>query len=184
VFAEKGYAAATTREIAARAEVGAGTIFLYARDKHDLLMMIVNDALDEMIERALSTLPARASLLDQLVHVFALRYDFWMRDLDLSRHAISEAYPSLTRPRDGQAEVERFHERRSRTINGLAEIVAAQQRAGAVDPELDCDLAAHLLFDVYIGENRKWLSSDRPTAAEGIATLRRVLALAIRGFAR
>src|ERR1700722_10079575 len=65
VFAEKGYAAATTREIAARAEVGAGTIFLYARDKHDLLMMIVNDALDEMIERALATLPTDASLLDQ-----------------------------------------------------------------------------------------------------------------------
>ncbi|HEY5350519.1 MAG TPA: TetR/AcrR family transcriptional regulator [Candidatus Lustribacter sp.] len=182
VFAEKGYAGATTREIAARAEVGAGTIFLYARDKHDLLMMIVNDALDELIERALSTLPAGASLLDQLVHVFALRFDFWMRDLDISRHAISEAYPSLTRPRDGHAEVERFHERRTRTIGALAAIVAAQQRDGAVDPLLDCELAAHLVFDVYIGENRKWLSGDRPTAAEGVATLRRVLELAIRGF--
>ena len=182
VFAEKGYAAATTREIAARAEVGAGTIFLYARDKHDLLMMIVNDALDEMIERALSTLPAGASMLDQLVHVFALRYEFWMRDLDLSRHAISEAYPSLTRPRDGHAEVERFHERRSRTIGGLAAIVAAKQRGGSVDPQLDCELAAHLLFDVYVGENRKWLSGDHPSASEGVATLRRVLELAIRSF--
>lgn len=182
VFAEKGFAAATTREIAARAEVGAGTIFLYARDKHDLLMMIVNDALDEMIESALATLPPAASLLDQLVHVFALRYDFWMRDLDLSRHAISEAYPSLTRPRDGHLEVERFHERRSRTIGGLEAIVAAKQRAGAVDPELDCELAAHLLFDVYVGENRKWLSGSQPTAADGVATLRRVLELAIRGF--
>jgi AcrR family transcriptional regulator len=181
VFAEKGYAAATTREIAARAEVATGTIFLYARDKHDLLMMIVNDALDEMIERGMATLPA-APLLDQLVHVFAIRYEFWMRDLDLSRHYFHEAYPSLTRPRDGHIEVERFHERRARTLDGLAGIVAAKQRAGSVSAALDCDLAAHLIFDVYVGENRKWLSADQPTAAGGIAQLRRVLALAIAGF--
>jgi AcrR family transcriptional regulator len=129
VFAEKGYAAATTREIAARAEVGTGTIFLYARDKHDLLMMIVNDALDEMIERAMTTLPD-GPLIDQLVHVFAIRYEFWMRDLDLSRHYFHEAYPSLTRPRDGHAEVERFHQRRARTLDGLAAIVAAHRHDG------------------------------------------------------
>ena len=36
-------------------------------------MLIVNNALDEMIESALATLPD-APLLDQLVHVFGLRY--------------------------------------------------------------------------------------------------------------
>lgn len=183
VFAEKGFAAATTREIAARAEVATGTIFLYARDKHDLLMMVVNDALDEMIERALTTLPAGAALIDQLVHVFAIRYEYWTRDIDLSRHYFHEAYPSLTSPRDGHAEIERFHDRRARTHDGLAAIVAAHQRAGTVDASLDCGLAAHLVFDVYVGENRKWLSGDRPTAAGGIAQFRRVLTLAIAGFA-
>jgi AcrR family transcriptional regulator len=182
VFAEKGFAAATTREIAARAEVATGTIFLYARDKHDLLMMIVNDALDEMIERALTTIPPGAALLDQLVHIFAIRYEYWTRDIDLSRHYFHEAYPSLTSPRDGHAEIERFHERRARTHDGLAAIVAAHQRDGTVSASLDCGLAAHLIFDVYVGENRKWLSGDTPTAAAGIAQFRRVLALAITGF--
>ena len=51
-----------------------------------------------------------------------------------------------------------------------------------MSPQLDCDLAAHLVFDVYVGENRKWLSGDHPTAAGGIAQLRRVLTLAIAGF--
>jgi hypothetical protein len=46
-----------------------------------------------------------------------------------------------------------------------------------------CELAAHLAFDVYIGENRKWLSGDHPTAQAGIARLRQVLALAISGIA-
>jgi AcrR family transcriptional regulator len=184
VFAEKGYAAATTREIAARAEVATGTLFLYARDKHDLLMMIVNDALDVLVERAFASLPQGVSLLEQLVHVFEFRYTYWARDLDLSRHYIHEAYPSLTSPRDGHAEVERFHDRRGQTIARLAAIVAAQQRAGNVAADLDCELAAHLIFDVYLGENRKWLSGNDPTAEGGVATLRRVLELAIRGFTR
>lgn len=182
VFAEKGFAAATTREIAARAEVATGTIFLYARDKHELLMMIVNDALDEMIERAFTTLPAGAPLLDQLVHVFAIRYDYWTRDVSLSRHYFHEAYPALTSPRDGHTEIGRFHDRRSRTIDGLAAIVATHQRNGDVDATLDCELAAHLIFDVYVGENRKWLSGPNPTLDGGVAQFRRVLALAIASF--
>ena len=45
VFREKGYEAATTREIAARAEVSIGTLFAYAADKRDLLAMVYRDEL-------------------------------------------------------------------------------------------------------------------------------------------
>ena len=37
LFVERGYAETTTREVAARAGVGAGTLFLYADDKADHL---------------------------------------------------------------------------------------------------------------------------------------------------
>ena len=40
MFTEKGYDSTTTKEIAERAQVGAGTVFVYARDKRELLFQI------------------------------------------------------------------------------------------------------------------------------------------------
>src|SRR5438093_2985297 len=43
VFLEKGFDAATTREVAEIAEVSHATVFLYAKDKRDLLFLVFND---------------------------------------------------------------------------------------------------------------------------------------------
>src|SRR5262245_44638568 len=40
LFATKGFDATTTREIAERAGVATGTLFLYAKDKPDLLFLV------------------------------------------------------------------------------------------------------------------------------------------------
>ena len=40
LFVEKGFDETTTREIARRADVALGTLFLYATDKRDLLFLI------------------------------------------------------------------------------------------------------------------------------------------------
>ncbi len=50
LFAEKGYAAVTTSEIAAAADVGVGTLFRYAGSKAELLVSVMNDRLAEGIE--------------------------------------------------------------------------------------------------------------------------------------
>src|ERR1700744_6030140 len=56
VFSERGYENATTREIALRAGVAVGTVFVYARDKRDLLMTIVNDDLEAVTEESFAKL--------------------------------------------------------------------------------------------------------------------------------
>ena len=60
VFREKGYDAATTREIAARAEVSIGTLFAYAADKRELLTMVYRDELHELTETTFASVPAQA----------------------------------------------------------------------------------------------------------------------------
>src|SRR5664280_1854457 len=77
VFREKGYDAATTREIAARAEVSIGTLFAYAADKRELLTMVYRDELHELTETTFASVPAAAPVLDQLVHVLEPRYAYW-----------------------------------------------------------------------------------------------------------
>lgn len=42
LFAEHGYDTVTTQEIAAQAGIGAGTLFLYAASKRELLLMVYN----------------------------------------------------------------------------------------------------------------------------------------------
>ncbi|WP_010539584.1 TetR/AcrR family transcriptional regulator [Dietzia alimentaria] len=44
LFGERGFEAVTTREIADRADVAAGTLFRYAATKSELLLMVYNDA--------------------------------------------------------------------------------------------------------------------------------------------
>ena len=52
LFIEKGFDDTMTREIAIRAGVGLGTIFIYAANKRDLLFLIVNDELENIAKEA------------------------------------------------------------------------------------------------------------------------------------
>jgi AcrR family transcriptional regulator len=44
LFAERGVDEVTTQEIADRADIGAGTLFLYAKTKGELLLMVLNSS--------------------------------------------------------------------------------------------------------------------------------------------
>jgi AcrR family transcriptional regulator len=56
LFAERGVDEVTTQEIAERADIGAGTLFLYAKTKGELLLMVLNssyvDALEDGVAEA------------------------------------------------------------------------------------------------------------------------------------
>jgi AcrR family transcriptional regulator len=179
VFREKGFEAATTREIAARAGVGTGTLFVYARDKRELLRMVFRDQLEELSTTAFAGVPADAPLLDQLLHVFRPRYAFWGADPRLSRHAVRETFGSrYGGEEDGKAlppTVYVLHER-------LAELILRNQAAGRIDVSLEPHVCARLLLDVYYNENREWIADPVPDIDDGIARLREVLALALRAI--
>jgi TetR/AcrR family fatty acid metabolism transcriptional regulator len=52
VFARKGYFGAKVSEIAGRADVADGTIYLYFRNKEDILVSLFDEVMAEHIERA------------------------------------------------------------------------------------------------------------------------------------
>lgn len=53
LFSSRGYAAVTTGEVAAAADVGAGTLFRYAQNKAELLIMVMIERLRLGAERGL-----------------------------------------------------------------------------------------------------------------------------------
>ncbi len=69
VFARKGYFAAKVSEIARRAGVADGTIYLYFRNKEDILVSLFDEVMSEHLESARTDLAAAKTTEERLLHV-------------------------------------------------------------------------------------------------------------------
>jgi AcrR family transcriptional regulator len=184
VFTEFGYERANMREIAKRAGVATGTLFLYAPDKRNLLLWILNDDLDDITETSFASLAAAhpdADLLTQLLYVFEARYHYWGTDPDLSLHALQE----LIIARDVQAtpasHLAPYLQRRLALQDQIVALVRTQQRRGRIVAGEDPAGIARLILAVYNSAVRDWLRGADANAAHGIAELRDLLELALQG---
>ena len=66
VFARKGYFASRVSEIAKRADVADGTIYLYFRGKEDILVSLFDEVMSEHVERARAEMQAVEGAPDRL----------------------------------------------------------------------------------------------------------------------
>jgi AcrR family transcriptional regulator len=184
VFAEKGFDAATTREIAARAGVANGTLFLYAPDKLELLMAIVNDDLVPLTEAGLAALSPDRALLPQLMEFFAVRYAFWARDPRLSRSLVRETFNLDALTERAGPETRRFRTVRGHVHARITEIVQVMQAGGRLRPDAEPERAARMIWALYLTEVHDWLNQHRPDVDDGLARLEGLLRLAVAGLAR
>ena len=180
VFLERGYDAATTRDIASRAGVAVGTVFVYAHDKRDLLMTIVNDDLEAVTDESFARIRDDDAFIDKLIGMFEPRYRYWVRDPALSSFALHET--AAARAVDVPSETERFKGRRSRMIAKIFELVEIERHAGRMQQRDDPQDIALFLMGIYLADARFWLIDDDPDVAEGISRLRAHLELAMRGL--
>jgi AcrR family transcriptional regulator len=136
VFAEKGFAAARLDEIARRAGVSKGTLYLYFKDKEDLFRAVVRDAIAPnvaAITEAISTM--RAPFAD-VVRMFLA--GFAEREARLPLGAVAKMVIGESRNFPELARV--WHDEvASKAIGGLAAFVKGAQERGEVragDPRL------------------------------------------------
>ena len=183
VFASKGFDGATVREIASRARVAPGTIFLYADDKRELLLMIVNDDLDKLTDATMTSIAGETNLVDQLISFCRPRYEYWARDPEISRAAMPEMAASRSR-QEARPESLRGDARRAKTAARLSEILSTHERLGAIRPGLDIDAVAWIIMSVYFTEVRLWLSDAVPDPEVGLERLRRLFAVIAAGIER
>jgi AcrR family transcriptional regulator len=184
VFGEKGYDAATLREIAERADVAIGTLFIYATNKRDLLMMIVNDELDEISKTPQALPEAGDDIVDDLLGFFRQRYAFWVDDPELARAAMREMNAPYVESTEIGIELLRGLRRRAQIVECVAHILRTRSAMDNVSYADDLDVVAWFLTDIYLSEVRLWLNVERPTVGGGIDRLRRMFALAITGVVR
>ncbi|MGJ0119880.1 TetR/AcrR family transcriptional regulator [Williamsia sp. MIQD14] len=67
LFAERGFAEVTTQHIADRADVGAGTVFLYAKNKGELLLLVQNADYAQSLERGIAAADGVTDTVDAVM---------------------------------------------------------------------------------------------------------------------
>jgi AcrR family transcriptional regulator len=178
LFLSKGFDDATTREIALRAGVGIGTLFIYADNKRDLLFLVANDELEETTDKANASVREDASCLQNLLVVFRHHYEFFARQPELSRLMLRE----MTFYDSGR-QAARFQTTRERVIALVGRIVKTELARGTIKAGEDASFIGWVAFCIYQVELRQWLMSKNLDLDEGMANLQRALELFMKGVA-
>ena len=177
LFESKGFDATTTREIAELADVGIGTVFMYADDKRDLLFLIFNDVLDKVVEEAFARVDGRKALSSQVAAVFGHFYETFHQRAKLARILLRE----LVFFSEGK-QAERFMTNRNRILTGLERLVTQAVDKGRIRASEAPSEVAKAFFFLYSGEIRLWLSAPAPDLEHGIERLQRTFSLLGRGL--
>jgi AcrR family transcriptional regulator len=138
LFAEHGFAKAATAEIAKRAAVSPGTLFLYARTKEALLCMVMIGDLHAAFERALRSMPAGASLPEKMEHIYGRTLRFHARTRELSVHFVREV-GTMREPLAGTE----VHRALGLIVQELVKVISLDQQAQIVRADVSApDLSA------------------------------------------
>ena len=177
LFVEQGFESTTMAQVAEQAEVAKGTLFLYCSDKDDLLCLVMHDRLRATVERSFTTLPRRADLLAQLLHVFGGLFEMYAEHTKLALSFI-RIFPTAVGP-NGQT-------LRGLTfgfLHQLSELVRAASARGEVARDVPPMQAAHNLFALYFSALLAGVSGHVPSLAVAKeAVLKGSLELQLRGL--
>lgn len=174
LFSSQGFENTTTKQIAAEADIGAGTLFLYAPTKEDLLVLIFQDEVGHAVDAAFESIPSKP-LLAQVIHVFDAITTLHAADPALARVFVKEL-PFVDDSRHG---VEHFM---AAMISRLAVLIDHAKARGEIASDVPAKLLAQNLFAVYFQYLQRWLGGRLPALARGADPLKAALDLQLRGM--
>lgn len=175
LFTERGFDATTTKAVAERAGVATGTVFLYAKDKADLLFLVMHDRLASTVDDRFATLP-KGPLLDRLMHVFAGIFAMYGEHPAIAIAFVREL-PGAKGTNADQVNALTFA-----FLHRIAGLVREAQDQGELAPSIEPLRAATNVFTLYFGALLGWISGFTTLEAALEPGLRSSLALQIRGL--
>lgn len=154
-----------------------GTLFLYAGNKRELLVLAFDEALVGISEEVLDGLSGDGPLEEELLAAFGRLFGFYGRDRGMSRLFVSEVLAG------GEGEVRRGALAKVAGFVGrLTQRVALAQGRGEVDAGIDPARAARNLCALYNAELTAFLASDIPAEEAVTGLLREAISLQVRGL--
>lgn len=175
LFAERGFHRTTVKDVAEKAGVSPGLVYLYVREKEDVLLLVLLDVLAAQAEALPKALEGIDDPLDRVVAIF----EALVAAVDRHRAAVVLAY----RTTDVLSPERRLsvREREEEIADLVAGTLVEAMRAGLVRP-LDVDVVTHQMVTMAHGWALKswhfkgrtsleaWLAATLDLLVVGLAT--------------
>lgn len=139
-FAKKGFYNTKVSEIATEAGVADGTIYLYFKNKDDLLISLFEDRMEFLIERLTLELAKIEGTLEKFRAAITLHLQMCYEEPDLAEFITVELRQSAKFVKE--YDNPKFHD----YLHVIVAIVAEGQREGLVREDVDARLVARALF--------------------------------------
>ena len=176
LFESVGFEETNTRAIAELAGVAAGTVFLYAEDKADLLCLVFHDDAEAALAKSIATMPRSRPLITQLIHLFRGAFGVYGKHPRAARPFLGALHAS--RGRNAIA----MNTLTMTFIMTMADLVEAAKTRGEVDDEIEPLLAAQNFFALYYFALTTWVSGLSTLENALDPTLRQAVLLQLRGL--
>ena len=156
MFTERGYDTATVRDIAQHAGVAVGTVFLYARDKPELLLLAYNHQHEQLLQQVALTLPGTDHTAD-LLHLLTPLPTLYAPHRHLALRYIAEATAVTATPI-------RQHTRSlaSRLHRHIARATVTAVHRGELQPGTPAALVAQNTLGLLLVNLTSWLPTTAP----------------------
>ncbi len=172
LFIEHGFHDTTTRQIAEHAGIATGTVFLYAGDKREILLLLHIDGFKAAATTALRNIDQRLPLIDQIMSVCSSMLSFYRLSPSLSVIALQESYcpgPGDVR-RENREMVTHF-------IHELANVIRANGHHNRhADPPM---IVANTIFALFQAAAQSLVNGLTNDYASQVHSLRRAVSLVL-----
>jgi TetR/AcrR family transcriptional regulator, fatty acid metabolism regulator protein len=175
VFAEQGFFAARTRDIAAAAGIAEGTIYLYFDGKDDLLLSAFREKVDEFSRSMEPLLESEIPFAERLTHLIRMQFDGIETQPELATVLLLETRHSSKFYGEPVRDVLRTY---ARIID---ELLGRGVAEGSLRPDLEIPLARRVVIGALEEIELDWLLGDRARPLSSQAES--LTAMLMRGFA-
>jgi len=142
LFEERGVDDVTTKEIADRADIGTGTLFLYAKSKGDLLLLVQNATYADALERGRVGADAADGVIDGMMAVIRPVVECNRKQVDNGRTYLREmVFGDPAEPHHRQALT-----LTSQTEQLLSEVMTRNERTGPEAARTLARVASAIMF--------------------------------------
>lgn len=144
LFVSKGFQHTTIQDIADEAGIGLGTLYLYAKGKDDLLVLVFREHLLQMTESAFEIIDPKEPVIAQLMTFFSVHIDYHKEDPLLSKTVLKElSFPTNPQRRE---DIELIF---NTGYEKLAQLLKRGIKDGKLNSTLYIGTAASSIFGLY-----------------------------------
>jgi TetR/AcrR family fatty acid metabolism transcriptional regulator len=155
VFAQRGFYQSTIAHIARQAGVADGTIYLYFRNKEDILVQFFNFKAKMVFDRFKEEVKKGHNAADKLKHLIRIHLDEFQKD-----RSMALVYQVEMRRRSRVAE-DQIKTMSKMYLNLVAEIIEQGQEEGRIRKDLYVSLVKRFIVGAIDEVINTWLHADR-----------------------